>query len=102
MVGGGSVGLAGGASLHRWPGYAVPIEMAMYSIMTLGLVVSGFWSDRRDPRFWWGMSVVLPLHVLLLLMIRASFPFRSILVIVPIALTEGILAAVIILKMLGY
>ena len=60
-----------------------------------------FWSERDRPAFWIILSSAIIVHGLFLYFIRAIFPFRSVWIVVPIALIEatGILA--VLDKMLG-
>ena len=95
-------GLAGAAAVHHWPDHAVASEMAVYSIMTPGLLFLGLWSDRSRRRFWAAASSVALLHFLFLFFIRACFPFSTIRAVVPIAIVEFIVLAVLMLKILGY
>lgn len=60
-----------------------------------------FWSERNRPAFWVIMSSAMIVHGFFLYIIRTIFPFRSVWIVVPIALIEatGILA--VMLKTLG-
>ena len=95
-------GLIGAVSVGQWPEYARQIQMALYSIIVLGLLLIGFWSDRSRQRFWMGIGLVVLLHSATLISIRSLFPFKTILVVIPIALTEGVIAVTLFLKTVGY
>lgn len=95
-------GIAGAAAVHHWPDHAVATQMALYSIMTPGLLFLGLWSDRHRRGFWTGASSVVLLHVLFLFFVRAYFPFGTIFSVVPIAIVEFIVLAILMLKVLGY
>ena len=101
MIFGMVTGLMGAASIGQWPEYAGQIQMALYSVIVLGLLLIGFWSDRSRQRFWSGIGLVVLLHSALLISIRSLFPFKTILVVIPIAISEGIIAATLFLKTVG-
>jgi hypothetical protein len=96
------VGLAGAASVGRWPNHAALLQMILYSTMLFAPLLSYFWKDRHGGNFWTGIGLVIFLHCASLLLIHSYFLFRSILVIVPIALIEGTVLAITMLKTLGY
>jgi hypothetical protein len=102
MIFGGIVGLSGAVADGLWPNHAAPIQMALYSALTLGLLCAGLWSDRDRSRFWAGMSFVFLLHCLVLYFIRSYFPFGTILAIIPTAALEDIVLYIFMLKTLGY
>jgi hypothetical protein len=95
-------GLMGAASVRQLPGYASQIQMVLYTVIVLGLLIIGFWSDLGRQKFWKGICLVALLHLAILISIRSLFPFKTILVVIPIAVTEGIIAATLFLKMVGY
>ena len=95
-------GLAGAMSVGHWPRYAVPLEMTFYSAMVLAPLLLGVWKHRQSAGFWVGIGFAVLLHCAALYAIRPYFPFRTVLLIVPIALTEGTILAIVMLKSLGY
>jgi hypothetical protein len=97
-----AVGLAGAASVGQWPSHAVPLQMMLYSAMVLIPFPFGFWKDRYRANFWTGVSLLILLHCASLLLIHSYFPFRTILLILPIVLIEGVILAIVMLKSLGY
>lgn len=101
-LGMGAIALITVAAEGHWRSFAGPIQMAMYTAMTVGLVLVGFWSDRRRPRFPIAVCSILAAHCGVLFAIRGIFPFRTVLTIVPLALIEGVLLASLLLKMLEY
>ena len=101
-LGAAAVGLIGAAAAGYWKNSTGPIQMAVYTAMTVGLVLVGFWSDRRRPRFPIAICSILVAHCVALFAIRGIFPFRTILTIVPLALIEGVLLAGLLLKILAY
>jgi len=101
MLLGASLGVAGAAAVSRWPNHAVLLQMSLYSAMILLPLSFFFWTDRHRPRFWMGTALILLLHAMLLLGIHSMFPFRTILVVLPILLIEGILLAILMIKLLG-
>lgn len=102
MILGSAAGLAGAAAVGQWADHATAIQMMLYSIMVLGPLGIGLWSDRHESRFWAAVFSALVLHCLFLLAIQRSFPFRTILVIVPVALAEATILCVLMLKILGW
>ena len=94
------VGLAAAASVDQWPRYAAPIQMALYTAMVLVPLLLGLWRDRGRRGFLAGISLVLVLHVFLLYLLRSAFPFRTILVIIPMVLIEGVVMFILMLKIL--
>ena len=96
--------IAGGSSVlavRRWPQYAVAIQMTLYTIMVVGAPFLHFWSERNRRAFWVNMSWAMIVHCLFLYIIRSAFPFRSVLVVVPIALIEASVMFVAMDKILG-
>ena len=102
MVLGLAVGLAGAAAVDQWPMYAIPLQMTLYSVMTVGLVLMGLWSDRDRPGFLTGTIFVLAVHSVFLVSVRSYFPFRTIILVLPMALAEGTVLSILMLKMLRY
>lgn len=102
MIFGIVTGLMGAVFVGQWPEYAVQIQMALYSVLVLGLLVIGFWSDRSRQQFWRGIGLVVLLHLALLISIRSLFPFKTILAVIPIAIAEGVIAGTLFLKIIGY
>lgn len=95
-------GLVGAASVGQWPSHAPLIQMVLYSVIVLGLLLISFWSDRSQREFWKGIGLVVLLHVGFLILIRSLFPFKTILIVLPMALTEGVVAATLFLRVIGY
>jgi len=102
MLFGGIVGLSGAVAAGHWSDNAAPIQMAMYSVLILGLLSMAFWSDKSRPRFWMGMSLVFLFHSVVMYFIRSYFPFSPIFFVVPLGLVEFIVLAILQLKVLGY
>ncbi|MGA2675126.1 MAG: hypothetical protein ABSE99_18065 [Terracidiphilus sp.] len=96
IVGGSSV-LAVGV----WPQYAAVIQMTLYTIMVFVPVFLGLWPERNRRVFWGSMSSAIIMHGLFLYMIRSTFPFRTILVVIPIVLIEASVIYVAMDKVLG-
>jgi cytochrome bd-type quinol oxidase subunit 2 len=95
-------GLVGAASASQWPNHASLIQMVLYSVMVLGLLFLSFWSDRGRREFWKGIAFVVLLHAVFLLLIRSLFPFKTILIVLPMAITEGVVAATLFLRVSDY
>lgn len=95
------VGLAAAASVGHWPLQAAPIQMALYTALVFGPLLLGMWPDRDRRGFLTGLSLMFLLHAILLYFIRSAFPFRTILVIIPMVVIEGIIMFVLMLKILG-
>jgi hypothetical protein len=96
------VGLLGAASVGAWPSHASQLQMAIYTLLVLGLLAIGFWSDRGRPRVREAAAASLILHTIFLFAIRQVFPFKTILVLLPYAIIEGTALAIIFLKIVGY
>jgi hypothetical protein len=99
---GGALGVIGAASVGHWPDHAVPLQMTLYSAMVLIPFLFGFWKDRHRANFWAGVGLLTLLHCATLMLIHSYFPFRTILLILPIVLIEGTILAIVMLKSLGY
>ncbi|MDW5264240.1 MULTISPECIES: hypothetical protein [Acidobacteriaceae] len=99
---GGAIGVIGAVSVGQWPDHAVPFQMALYSGMVLIPFLFGFWKDRHRANFWTGVGLLILLHCVTLILIHSYFPFRTILLILPIVLIEGTILAIVMLKSLGY
>jgi hypothetical protein len=95
-------GLVGAASVRQWPDHASLIQMVLYSAIVLGLLLISFWSDRSQREFWKGIGLVLLLHAGFMVLIRSLFPFKTILIVLPMAITEGVVAATLFLRVIGY
>jgi len=99
------VGLATGGfcafAVGHWPVQAVPIQMALCSGFVFVPLILGFWSDISRTRFLVCILLTAALHAAALFLIRPLFPFRTVLVLVPIALTEFVVLAAVMLKVLG-
>jgi hypothetical protein len=99
------IGLAMGGfcafAVDHWPMQAVPIQMALYSGFVFAPLIFGFWSNISRSRFWICILLTPALHAMALLLIRPLFPFRTVLVLIPIALIEFVVLAVVMLKILG-
>lgn len=95
------LGLAGAVSVDHWTDHAAALQMILYSAMILFPILFFFWSDRHRRNYWLGMSLIALVHCGILFAIRSYFPFRTILVILPILLLEGLGLAVLIIKLLG-
>jgi hypothetical protein len=102
MIFGIATGLIGAASVSQWPDYASQIQIVLYTVIVLGLLLIGFWSERSRQKFWKGICLVVLLHLALLVSIRSLFPFKTILLVIPMAIMEGIIAATLFLKVVGY
>jgi hypothetical protein len=96
-----SVGAAGALLVKHLPQYASAIQIALFTFMVFGCLFLGLWPDRH--RRLWGTAILfaLALHGIVLYLIRSMFPFRSILIIIPIALAEAVAMFTLILKILG-
>ena len=95
------VGLCGAIAVKQWPAHAVAVQMTFYSTMILGLLLLGLWSDRHRPRYWAAMLLVCLLHGVMLFFARPLFPFRTVLTVVPLALVEGVILFVLMMRLLG-
>jgi hypothetical protein len=95
-------GLVGAASAGQWPNYASLIQMVLYSVIVLGLLFISFWSDRGRRKFWKGIALVVLSHVVFLILIRSLFPFNTFLIVLPMAIIEGVVAATLFLRVIGY
>lgn len=85
----------GALAVHFWPDHAIAAQMLMYSIVVIGAILIGLWSEKSTPGFVLWMGIVLLIHVGVLYPIRGIFPFRTFFTIIPLALIEiGVLTAV--------
>jgi cytochrome bd-type quinol oxidase subunit 2 len=94
-------GIATSAAVQQWPAQASWLQMLLYSITVIGLLLVGLWPHRHQSRFWPGMCLVLLLHGLILFLMRSIFPFKTILVVIPFLVIEGVVAFILMLKLLG-
>lgn len=88
-------------AVNHWPQYAGAIEMTLYTIMVFGAPVMHFWSERNRNAFWIIMTFAMIVHGVFLYIIRTTFPFRSVWIVVPIALIEATGIFVVMDKALG-
>ncbi|HUX45576.1 MAG TPA: hypothetical protein VMV57_12570 [Terracidiphilus sp.] len=96
-----TVGAASALGVGYWPGYAVVIQMALYTVIVFGPLFLGLWPARNRRIFWGMMSAAVVVHGLFLYMIRALFPFSTVLIVLPIALAEAAAIFVAMDKSLG-
>jgi threonine/homoserine efflux transporter RhtA len=75
--------------------------MALYTFFVFGPLALALWSSRRQRNFWIGASLLIATHAVVLYIIRSIFPFRSVLIVIPIALVEACALYLIMLKMIG-
>jgi hypothetical membrane protein len=101
MILGGAVGLCAAVSEGIWPKHVIALQMAFYSIMSLGVAVIGVWSDRHCPRYPTAICIACLVHGMLLYIVRTVFPFKTVLIVVPIALLEAVILYAAMLKILG-
>ena len=96
-----TLGLIGAASVDRWPNHAAFVQIILYSAIIFLPLLFFFWSDRHHPRFWLGVGLIILFHSILIWWLYSSFPFRTILIILPILFIEGSALAMVMIKMLG-
>ena len=94
------VGIGGAAAVRHWPSHALPFQMTVFSVMSVCPLIFGLWPERNQRRFKIGLLIILFVHALFLLEIKSFFPFKTILVVIPIALVESVLLFIIMLKAL--
>jgi hypothetical protein len=88
-------------SIDLWPERTALIQMTLYTYFVFGPLTLGLWSSRDRPRFWTGALLVCGVHGLVLYLIRSIFPFKSVLIIVPISLVEAAAMYMFMLKVIG-
>lgn len=101
MIFGITVGICGAAAADVWPSHAAAAQMTFFSLLSLGAVVIGLWSDRNRPRYLLGMCTALLFHGAFLYLARSIFPFKTVLMVVPVAIIEAAVLFAIMLKILG-
>ena len=89
------VGIAAAQSFGK---YGVVVQMAFYSVIILAILALGFWEDRQSKGFWIRATLAFLFHLILLYFGRGLFPFKSVLIWVPIAFIEIILLAAIMIR----
>jgi hypothetical protein len=95
-----AVGGGGALAVYFWPDHAVATQMFMYSILVIGVILFGLWSEKNQPNFLLWMGCLLLIHAGLLYLIRGVFPFRTFLTIIPLALIEIVVLAAVMFKLL--
>jgi hypothetical protein len=98
--GSGAVGLICAVAAGHWNKLTGPIQMAMHSVLIVGLMLVGIWSDRRHPRFAIAICSMLAVHGLVLFAMRGLFPFSTILTVIPLFMMEGMMLFAVMLKIL--
>jgi hypothetical protein len=63
--------------------------MVLYSVVVLGLLMFGFWRDRRNPRFPFSAALAVIAHAIILFLTRTAFPFNTFIAVVPLAILEA-------------
>lgn len=100
MVFSGAVAGVGCWADYQWPIHRAVFEMAVYSLLVLGLPMIGLRSDRRRPKFTLAVCSMIVAHLFALILFRSIFPFRTVLEIAPLILIEGALLFALALKIL--
>jgi hypothetical protein len=95
------VGVACAAAIRFWPEGKAPIQILLYTFFVFGPLAFGLWSSRHRPKFWIGALLLFAAHAVALFFIRSTFPFRSVLAIIPLALVECCALYLIMLKLVG-
>jgi hypothetical protein len=95
------VGGASALAVDYWPHYATIIQMSLFTIMVFGPLLLGLWPQRTSRFFWMTMSAAVIAHGAFLYAIRETFPFSTVLIVVPIALLEAATLFVAIDKVFG-
>lgn len=95
------VGLSCAAAVDHWPQFAVPIQMLLFSSFVFVPLFLGLWSERHRRIFWMCISLAVVVHGLLLYFIRSTFPFSTVLIVIPIALVEAVVIFAVMDKVLG-
>jgi hypothetical protein len=88
-------------AIHLWPEYKIPLQMTLYSCFIFGPLALALWSSRNLLGFWMVTMLTLAAHALVLYMLRFTFPFSSVLIVIPIALVEVCAIYMVALKLLG-
>lgn len=96
------IGVAAAFAVGQWPDFAGPIEMSLFSAMVLVPSIWGMWSHRSDSKFLIGVSSAILLHIVVLVAMQRVFPFKTILLIIPIALLETSILLTVMLIIFGY
>ena len=95
-----AVGGGGALAVHFWPDHAIAAQMLMYSIIVIGAILIGLWSEKNQPNFVLWMGCLLLIHAGLVYLIRGAFPFRTFFTIIPVALIEIVVLAAVMFKLL--
>jgi hypothetical protein len=101
MILGSTVGIGCVAAISLWPEYKASIQMVLYTLFVFGPLALGLWPSTNRRVFWIGAFIMFAAHGVVLYVIRSTFPFRSVLVVIPIALVEACAMYMLMLKMLG-
>ena len=88
-------------STRIWPDDAATLQMGAYSALVLGLLTIGFAEDRRRPRFWPAVLLVLLVHAVLLRAGRTFFPVKTTFLLWIAAGVEGTLLGLLMVWVLG-
>jgi len=98
---GGAVGVAAGIALIAWPNQTFPIEIIVYTAMIAVPIFRMLLPRIRRRRFWLTVGLLFVAHGLFLWLVRSLFPFKTVLALVPYALLEVGILALITIKSLG-
>ncbi len=96
-----SLGFLGAIAVRQWSSEATRIQMALYTACIILPLFFGFWANVKRRRFWAAIAAVMGIHAFVLYTIRFSFPFRTILTIVPMVLVEAFAMFFLMAKLLG-
>ena len=102
IIAGGILGLTGAAAVHHWPKNAQVLQMLFYSFLVIGALLWAAWSRRSSPKFTMAIATMALLHCIVLVAARDVFPFRTVFLMVPVALSELVIIFTLMLKILGF
>jgi len=97
-----AVGLTWAALSGKGKDHSASLDMIFLSIMVFAPCVLYFWAEIRQRFVLVGFGLGLVAHLLTLYVFKGLFPISTILIVIPLALGECVMIALIILKAIEY
>ena len=90
-----AIGMLAAMLTDLWSAHLVLVQMLLFSAMVFAPLLIFLWSSRHCRGLRYGIPVMLIVHCGVLYLARDYFPFRSVFSIVPLAVCEAALFALL-------
>jgi hypothetical protein len=101
LIGSLTLGIGAAFAVGHWPSHARAVQMSSYSLLILGIVFTFLWTQPRNRKLLPVIGLVLLIHGIALFALQQFFPFRTVLVVVPLGFIEVVILLAVVIKVLG-